>query len=220
LALGERGRKPMAESRKPVIGLIGGIGSGKSLVAAEFVKHGGRLISGDALGHEALRQPDIMDKVSARWGKDVVAPDGSIDRRQLGRKVFADLAERRELERLVFPYIERRIREEIEKANTAADVAFIVLDAAIMLETGWNNVCHSLVYIDVPRTQRLVRLAQQRGWTDKEVTAREAAQMPLEDKKRRADFVVDNSGTIEATARQVAELVQRLELNRPRERRI
>jgi dephospho-CoA kinase len=210
----------MAQSRKPIVGLIGGLGSGKSLVAAEFAKHGGLVISGDRLGHEALAEPEIRERIIARFGPDMVAVDGSIDRRKLGAKVFADAGERQALEALVHPFIGRRIKEEIEQANAAAEVAFIVLDAAIMLETGWNKVCDRLVYIHVPRAQRLARLARQRGWAEKEVAAREGAQISLTEKASKADFAVDNSGSVEETARQVQHLAQVLKLNLPRERRI
>lgn len=197
-------------SNKLVLGLIGGIGSGKSLVAAELVKHGGHLIAADQLGHEALAQPDIKQEVVRRWGPDVLDEKGAVIRRRLGEKVFADAAERRALEALVFPYIERRVVEEIAAAQLCAEVAFIVLDAAIMLETGWNKVCDVLVYIHAPRAVRLHRLAERRGWTAKEVAARESAQMPLTDKATRADWAIDNSGAPEDTARQTADLVHRL----------
>lgn len=194
---------------KPVIGLLGAMGSGKSTVAAEFVRRGGRLISGDALGHEALRQPDVREQVVKRWGPDVLDEHGEVNRRKVAALVFADEKERRALEAMVFPWIERRFREEIDKANADPDVAFVVLDAAIMLEAGWNNVCDFLVYIDAPRALRLRRLAGQRGWSEKEVQARERAQMPLTDKVSRADFAVDNSGPPEAAARQVEDLLRR-----------
>jgi dephospho-CoA kinase len=197
---------------KPVIGLIGGMGSGKSCVAAEFARHGGRIVSGDRLGHEALRQPEIRAAVIRRFGKEIVGSDGEIDRGKLGPLVFADEQQRKELESLVFPYIERRIGEEIEEAGSDPAASFIVLDAAIMLETGWNKVCRWLVYIDVPRELRLDRLARQRGWTETEVAARESAQMPLGEKASSADFILDNSGSPEAMAEQVARLVHRLGL--------
>jgi dephospho-CoA kinase len=202
--------------RKPVLGLIGGIGSGKSMVAAELARHGGKIVSGDAAGHEALRQPEIRDAVVRRFGREIVGPDGAIQRRKLGPIVFADAGERRALEELVFPYIKRRITEEIERANTDPEVPFIVLDAAIMLEAGWNNVCHWIVYIDVPPEVRFQRLAQQRGWSEKEVQAREAAQMNLSEKKAKADFVIDNAGTPEQTATQVARLLDKLGLTAAR----
>jgi dephospho-CoA kinase len=186
------------------------MGSGKSTVAAEFIRRGGRLISGDQLGHEALRQPEVRDEVVRRWGREVLDPDGQVSRPKVAARVFANDAERRALEALVFPWIERRFQEEIARANADPDVAFIVLDAAIMLEAGWNNVCDSLVYIHAPRVLRLRRLAEQRGWNAKEVEARERAQLPLTVKVSRADFAIDNSGPPEQVAPQVEALLRRL----------
>ncbi len=194
---------------KPVIGVIGGPGSGKSSVAAEFAKHGGRVISGDRLGHEALRQPEMRQAMVRHFGPEVVGAAGEIDRLKLGAKVFADPAERRALEALVQPWIERRIREEIAKASADTQVRFIVLDAAIMLEAGWNKVCDVLVYVHAPREVRLRRLAEQRGWTAKEVEARENAQWTLTEKVTRAESALDNSGSLELMARQVEDLLGR-----------
>src|SRR6516165_10582986 len=146
---------------KRVIGLIGGMGSGKSRVAAELAKRGGRVISGDQLGHEALEQPAIRRLVEDRWGKVVVGKNGKIDRAALGRIVFGDPHQREELEKLVFPWIESRISQEVDKAKGDQAVAFIVLDAAIMLEAGWNKYCDNLVFVDAPREVRLERLAAQ-----------------------------------------------------------
>src|SRR5262245_26171905 len=191
-----------------VLGLIGGIGSGKSTVAAEFAKCGAAVIAGDQLGHEALRQPSIKKQIVARWGAKIET-DGEIDRGKLGRIVFADPAERRELEALVHPEIKRRIEEEIQKAQADPRVTLIVLDAAIMLEAGWTGPCDALVFVDAPRETRLARLAQ-RGLSAKDVEAREQAQMPLEEKKRRADYVIENKGTVEEVREQVKGLSRRL----------
>src|SRR5438132_14343502 len=100
-----------------ILGIVGGIGSGKSLVADELVQMGGTLIAADKLGHEALRQADIKDKVIERWGRELLDEKGEIQRRVLGRIVFADAKELRALEALVFPYIGKRIQEEIAKAR-------------------------------------------------------------------------------------------------------
>jgi dephospho-CoA kinase len=199
-------------SPKLLLGLIGGIGSGKSAVAEEFAKHGGLLIVGDRLGHEALLDPDIKRRVIECFGAGVVKDSGEIDRRKLGARVFADPKELRALESLVFPYIERRIREEIAGAKERSDVAFIVLDAAVMLEAGWNGVCDKLIFVDVPRPQRLERLARQRGWNEQEVANRERMQMELEQKKLRADFVVDNAQGPDAIPGQVRDILERLGL--------
>jgi|SRR5262245_25970284 len=192
---------------KTVIGLIGGIGSGKSSVAAEFAKRGARVLCGDEFGHEALRRPDIKEQVTQRWGPEILK-DGEVDRRKLAQVVFADPVERRALEALVFPWITRRLDEEVAAAKADPGVPFIVVDAAVMLEAGWNNVCDRIVYVDAPRELRLARLAQQRGWTEKEVTAREQAQLPANEKMKRADHVLDNSGTPEETARQIDYLLR------------
>jgi dephospho-CoA kinase len=195
--------------RKPVAGLIGGIGSGKSRVADLFAARGARVVSGDALGHEALRQPAIRSEVVGRWGPAVLDERGEIDRRKLGRLVFAGAAERRALEALVFPWIERRLQEEIATAQADPKVVLVLMDAAIMLEAGWDRWCDWLVFVDAPREQRLRRLAEQRGWSEKEVESRERAQMPLAEKQNRAGFTVDNSSSLEDTARQVDELLRR-----------
>jgi dephospho-CoA kinase len=188
------------------------MGSGKSLVAELFARRGARVISGDQLGHEALRQPAIRDRVVERWGQGVLDEQGTIDRRRLGAIVFADPAERQALEAVVFPWIERRLREERAAAEADPSVSLIVLDAAIMLEAGWNKICDWLVYVHAPREVRLRRLAEGRGWKGKEVEARETAQMSLTDKVSRADYALDNSGSPEQTARQVDELLKRLPL--------
>jgi dephospho-CoA kinase len=179
----------------PLIGIVGGIGSGKSLVAAELVKRGGYLISGDALGHEALRQPAIKEEVLKRWGRELLDENGEIQRRRLGQKVFADPAELQALEALVFPWIGRRIVEEIGKARRDPAVRLIVLDAAVMMETGWDRNCDRVIYVDAAADVRRQRLLSQRGWSDKEIQDRERSQMPLDEKRRRADAVLDNSGT-------------------------
>jgi dephospho-CoA kinase len=177
---------------KPVVGLIGAIGAGKSTVAKLLAARGGFVIDADALGHEALRQPEIIRQVVARWGAGVRRPDGSLDRRAIGRIVFPNPDERSTLEALVFPYIRERTNEEIARGTADPSARFVVLDAAVLLEAGWNNAVDRIVYVDAPRELRLQRLAARSGWTDAELVAREAAQWPAEEKKARADAVVVN----------------------------
>ncbi|MCI0681026.1 MAG: dephospho-CoA kinase [Gemmataceae bacterium] len=192
----------------PVIGLLGGIGSGKSAVAAELARHGGHVINADQFGHEALRQPDIHEQVVARFGADIRAADGVIDRKKLGAIVFADADELRALEAIVFPFIGRRIREEIDRAGRRDGVRFIVLDAAVMLEAGWSDVCDRLIFVAAPRAVRVERVQKKRGWSEAELQSREKLQMPVDEKRRRADAVVDNASTLAALGPQVTALVQ------------
>jgi dephospho-CoA kinase len=199
-------------ARKPVLGLIGGIGSGKSRVAALLSERGARVLSGDQAGHEALQQPEVRARVIERWGTDVLDAAGEVDRRRLAQQVFGDPAELRALEALVWPWIGQRLREQIEAARADPKVALVLLDAAVLLEAGWNDVCDWIVYVHAPRAVRLRRLAEQRGWSEKEVAAREQAQLSLTDKARRADFALDNSGSPEALARQVDDLLRNVGL--------
>ena len=115
--------------------------------------------------------------------RDILTADGKVDRRKLGRVVFPSPVERSRLEHLVHPYIEKRIREEIGKAQADANVRFVILDAAIMLEAGWDDVCDKLIYVDAARPVRLTRVQAQRGWTAADLNSREAVQMPPEKKK-------------------------------------
>jgi dephospho-CoA kinase len=188
---------------KAVIGLVGAIGAGKSTAARAFAARGGFVIDADALGHEALRQPHIVDALVARWGEQVRAADGTLDRRAIARIVFADQNERNALESVVFPFITGRARGLISSAQVDPAVAFVVLDAAVLLEAGWGELVDRLVYIDAPRELRLERLKARSGWSDADLTAREGAQWPAERKKARADVLIENFGDSEALQRQV-----------------
>ncbi|HEY1192071.1 MAG TPA: dephospho-CoA kinase, partial [Gemmata sp.] len=132
---------------KPVIGLIGAIGAGKSTAARCFADRGGRVVDADALGHEALRRPEIIEALVKMWGARIVREDGSLDRREIGRIVFSDPNQRSALEAAVFPYISERTRQEIFAAQANPEVAFVVLDAAVLLEAGWGDWVDALVFV-------------------------------------------------------------------------
>jgi dephospho-CoA kinase len=180
--------------RKPILGLVGAIGSGKSTVAKLLAARGGAVVDADALGHDALDQPEIRETIVARWG-NILKPDGRVDRRKVAAIVFASPEERRKLEHLVFPFIRRKCEDAIQTAAADVVTQFVVLDAAVMLEAGWVGVCDRLLYVDAPREQRLARLAERSGWTAADLDAREAAQMPADEKRRHADAVVVNDGS-------------------------
>jgi dephospho-CoA kinase len=201
-------------TKKPVVGLVGGIGSGKSRVAGVFAGRGARVVSGDELAHAALRQPEVRAQVARRWGPHLLDEHGEVRRRALGEIVFSDPDQRRALEAMVHPWIVKRIREEVAAAQADPAVQLVVLDAAVMLEAGWAGVCDRLVYVEAPRELRLARVAGQRGWTARELEAREGAQMPLTAKAARADHVLDNSASLEHLGRQVDDLLRRWGLTR------
>jgi dephospho-CoA kinase len=196
-----------AKREKMVVGLLGGIGSGKSQVAAAFARQGARVIAGDQLGQAALRDPAIRARIASRWGQGILDENGEVDRRRLAAIVFADAAQRKALEAITHPWIRQRIHAEVAEACKDSGVKLIVLDAAVMLEAGWNDLCDRLVFIEAPRDMRLARVARQRGWSEKEVEAREQAQLPLTEKAVRADHVLDNSASLEHLNRQVNDLL-------------
>jgi dephospho-CoA kinase len=193
----------LVHTTKPIIGLVGGIGAGKSLVAALFAERGARVIDADAAGHEALRQSVIRDQVKARWGSQVMENGDEVSRRKLGSIVFADPHERTALQAIVFPWIDQQIRDEIDRAQADPNVRLIVLDAAIMQETGWDAACSRVIFIDAPREQRKARLMAKRGWSSEELPTREKAQMPTDEKRSRAHDVLINDGSLADLAIQV-----------------
>jgi dephospho-CoA kinase len=194
-----------------ILGLLGGVASGKSLVAGLLAKRGAAVLDADRAGHEALRLPEIEAAVRRRWGEGVFGPDGHVDRPRLARIVFAPTyegkCEREYLEQLTHPQIARLIRRQVE--SLPEDTPLAVLDAALILEAGWGKLCDRLVFVEAPPEVRLAR-AMARGWTPDEFSAREAAQESLDFKRRRADVIIDNSGSPEDTESEIARLWQSL----------
>lgn len=197
---------------KQVIGLVGPIGAGKSTVARCFERRGGRVIDADALGHAALEQPEIVERIVGRWGESVRKSDGSLDRRAIARIVFANPADRAALEGMVFPAIAEKCREQIALGLEDPAVRFLLLDAAVMLEAGWHNNVDRIVYVDAPREARVARVADRGGWTPADLAAREAAQWPAERKLPYADAVVRNDAGTDSLQQQVDELLTRWKL--------
>jgi dephospho-CoA kinase len=196
--------------QKLVVGVIGSIGSGKSRVAELLARRGGRVISGDEAGHEALAQPDLQARIVARFGIGVLDAIGAIDRRKLGAIVFASANDRKALEEIVFPWIRERLAGRIADALVDPAVTLVVLDAAVLIEAGWDDRCDRIVFVDAPRRLRLDRVARQRGWTAADLAAREQAQLPLEVKTAHSDFLLTNDGTEQDLARRVDRVLEEL----------
>jgi dephospho-CoA kinase len=191
--------------RKLVVGLIGGVASGKSLVARQFAELGGAVLDGDRAGHEVLRLPEVERAIRERWGEQVFDREGHVVRAAVAQIVFqGDPAARHELDylqQLTHPRIGEMLVRQLQQARDDARVPVIVLDAPVMLEAGWSNVCDKMVFVDAPRELRLAR-ARQRGWSEEDFTRREGVQASLDAKRARADVVIDNSGTPESTQAQ------------------
>ena len=137
----------------------------------------------------------MRDWVVQRWGQAVLDATGGVDRRKVAEIVFADPMELRALEGQVFPWIRQRMQEMVAAAATDNQVRLIVLDAAVMLEAGWDELCDRMVYVHAPREVCLQRITQGRGWSIKEVENRENVQMSLTEKASRAGEVLLNVGS-------------------------
>lgn len=178
------------------IGLIGGVASGKSAVAQRFAANGAVILDADRAGHLVLREAAVIELLVARWGEQILNETGEINRSAVAKIVFAASgeAERQFLNSVTHPRIAARLEvqlNELREANCPA----AVLDAALLLEAGWDRLCDQIVFVDVPQEQRLAR-ARSRGWDAGELARREATQLPLEEKKRRATVCLDNSGSL------------------------
>jgi dephospho-CoA kinase len=195
-----------------IIGLLGGVACGKSFVAEEFARLGAGILNADLAGHEVLRLPHVEAAARQRWGDAVFGPGGHVDRRKLGRVVFAapptGPLERAYLEQLTHPEIARLLQRQGAEME-AAGRPVAVLDAPLILEAAWDKLCGILVFVDAPRQTRLFR-ALKRGWSEEEFAAREGVQESLDSKRRRADVIIDNSGPPEHTRAQIERLWQSL----------
>ena len=185
-----------------MIGLTGTFGSGKSTVARMFEALGARVLDADQIAHETFRPENpLSEKVRALLG----LPPGEPDRRRIAAKVFADEALRRKLEALVHPYVFGRLREETERLKEG----MVVLDVPLLFETGLDETCDRTVFVEAPREAIRTRLGA-KGYSDSDIESRQRAQMPAAEKKRCADFVVDNSGDPGRTQKQVEEIIKKI----------
>ena len=180
-----------------LIGILGGVASGKSEVSRRLRSLGAAVLDADRVGHAVLREAEVRQAVQRRWGEAVLDAAGEIDRRKVAEIVFAVAPESRAeltfLEQLTHPLIGQRLQEQLAELHREG-VRAAVLDAPVMLKAGWDRLCQRIVFVDAPRDVRLAR-ARQRGWTEADFAAREAAQESLETKRSRADVTLDNSLT-------------------------
>lgn len=203
-----RAAGPWKHGPIPVIGVVGGIGSGKSVVASYLESLGGFVIDADAVGHALLTQRPVRDEVVARFGPGVVTKVGTgsppLDRQLLAAIVFDNAKARRDLESILHPRMRRTFERAIARTVRRGRSKAVVLDAAVLYEARWDVLCDRVVFVDAPRDLRLARVVASRGWTDEVLRAREQAQLPYEEKKARADVVVVNDGDLASLEAEVA----------------
>lgn len=165
--------------RKPVIGIIGGIGAGKSHVGRLLGELGCLVIDSDALSRRVYEMPEVIDLLTSHFGSQVVRA-GKVDRRAIGKIVFADAAARRWLEQLTHPRI-NRLRDELQSQADHSVRAF-VWDSPLLIEAGLADQCDLLIFVETPKSLRLERV-RSRGWDETELDRRESAQISLDQKR-------------------------------------
>jgi len=210
----------------PVIGIVGGIGSGKTTLATALNAYFPCCrLDADAVGHAVLRLPEVKSKLHTAFGDGIFTPaaaDGApadaelfnnrdVIRSQLAARVFGDAPEqkatRNQLEQIVHPFIRAEILRQLQAFSQNPDCRLILLDAALLLEAGWKDHCDAVIFLDVPYAERLRRV-QSRGWSEAELQRREASQWPLPRKRESSDLVLPQAGSLQEAARTLAEWLQ------------
>ena len=202
---------PLGERRVRLLGLTGGIATGKSTAARFFLEAGARVVDADALARRVVEAGrPALGEIRATFGPGVLRPDGSLDREALGKLVFRDPEARGRLNAIVHPRVAEEAAREIDAHRARDPGALVVYDVPLLFEEGLEGRFDAVAVVYAPRGEQLRRLMARDGLAEEAARARLAAQMDIEEKARRADFLLDNRGPAEELGRQVRELVARL----------
>ncbi len=195
-----------------VVGLTGGIASGKSTVSRMFEEAGVPVICADELAREAVDPGSpLLGEIRRLFGDAVIDRQGRLDRAAMARLVFQDASRRKILESIVHPWVMAETQRRIKELATQGH-AVVVVDVPLLYEVGWKAAFDQVIVVYVPDAIQAARLTERNEMDPLEVSARLRAQMPIEEKRKRADVVVDNSGTIEETRRQVEKVLAALRI--------
>ena len=194
-----------------VIGIVGGIASGKSFITSHLKSFGAVVLDADRIGHNVLLQESVKTAIRAQWGDHVFSSEGEVDRSLLAAVVF-DVNQPDQLSRLeeiTHPRIAERLRAEITRLSHSEDIQYLVLDAPVMVKAGWHVFCDVIIFVDTAPALRWQR-ASQRGWTREMFDNRESMQASVNEKRAISTHVIDNNGSRDQTLRQVNELWERI----------
>ena len=197
--------------RRPVVGLLGAVASGKSTVARLMAAEGADVIDADRLGHAVLERPEVKQHIRSEFGPGVFEPDGRVSRQRLGETVFGSPDRREKLNRMVHPIILELIEGQLRELHQRGGRRVVVLDAALLLETGLHRRhCDLLVFVEAPLAVREARVQHSHGWSAERLAQRDAAQVASDVKKSHADFVIDNSGTLQELEGRVRAVMEQI----------
>jgi dephospho-CoA kinase len=194
-----------------LVGLTGGIASGKSLVARVFKDLGAHLVDADRIVHDLLGPGQKAgQEVLDYFGKELLLPDGRINRRKLGEIVFNDAEKRAWLNRCLHPRVFEAYQAQVRQMRSRSPGTIVVLDAALLIETGYHRKMDRVVVVYAKPEQQLERLINRDRFMKEEALARIQSQMPLGEKRGLADYVIDNRGSRESTEQQTREIYAKL----------
>lgn len=199
-----------SEKKKPIIGILGGIGAGKSTVAAEFAKLGCAVIDADQIVHQLLGTDAVKAQLRSEFGEAIFDAAGQIDRKKLADITFADPAKLQLLNDIIHPPALSRAQELIGQFSVRPKNAAIILDMPLLAEIGWEKRCDKLIFVDCPRKIRLNRLKtkpfydEKQLYDEKYLKVRENFQISLDTKAKIAHYIISNNSDLPALARQVA----------------
>ncbi|WP_342481484.1 dephospho-CoA kinase [Paenibacillus sp. FSL L8-0340] len=196
-----------------IMGLTGGIASGKSTVSALFVEKGARLVDADAIAREVmLPGHPVLAAAVLHFGEGILLPDGTLNRTKLGEIVFHDPEALQVLNQLTHPAIRQEIKKRMNTMEQEDPQRLTIVDIPLLYESELDNLFGQIVVVYVPREVQLDRLMERNGLSLEQAQGRLDAQLDIELKRRRADYIIDNSGTLAQTEQQVAVLWDRLGL--------
>jgi dephospho-CoA kinase len=186
-----------------IIGITGGIGSGKSTVSEMLASIGGKVIYADTIAHNVLSYREVKDRILKRWGQGVFNKDGEVDRNLLAKVAFSAREQIDELNSIIHPIVIDEIKGHIEEIERGGNVQVIVIDAALLVESNLANLCDVTLFVDTTEQMRQRRVKDDRNWEGAELTRRERFQQSPISKKKNADYVIDNNLSKENTISQV-----------------
>ena len=195
-------------THRPIIGITGGICSGKSEVARMLGELGCVVCVSDELARRVLDEPEVRARISALFGPAILAAEGSILRGELANLLFSNAASRSAIEAIMHPRIEALRRGQFAAASDAA--TGFVIDAPLLLEVALDRECDAVLFIDAPHELRVARAFQRQGWSREELDRRERAQLPLEKKRAQSTDVIQNDGDCALLRARVTEVFLRI----------
>jgi dephospho-CoA kinase len=195
---------------KPIIGIAGGIGSGKSFIAQLFANEGCLVLNADDQIRALYADPAIKETLRSWWGAKVFNTQGEVDRRAIAHIIFADPEEKKRLELLLHPKVDQLRMAAMQAAAADSQVVAFVWDIPLLFEVDLHLRCDAIVFVDAPDAQRLERVRKTRGWDENELRRREKLQLPLDNKRRMSNYILQNTADVGFAQSQVRDILSEI----------